>query len=222
MRQYLVAAVPQLEVSSISCYSRSRNLWSPVAAQTVFGGSQTASLPSNQWQIEASYWFHTSLALLQNAVVEYASGAEDLGRTGLIEKPAGNSTALLNMCNNQMVRDQGTHQNFSIVGMSLVLVLGGLLMFISVVIDPVVGFVQHRLRKWEYKRTAWINDAFLHLQQQVYELDRSPIGTRVAVNEIPATVGQKGSIKYTEDQNLQATGLDTDPFMMGYESRSGR
>jgi len=126
------------------------------------------------------------------------------------------------MCDNQMVRDQGTHQNFSIAGMALVLVLGGLLMLISVIIDPVVGFVQHRLRKWEYKRAAWINDEFLHLQQQVYELDRSPIGTRVAVNEIPATVGQKGSMIYTEDKNLQATGLDTDPFMMGYESRSGR
>lgn len=127
-----------------------------------------APIPSNQWTIEASSWFDAGLALLQSGLVEYA--------TGPTSKPSGswisraNDTISRAMCRNQKVRATDGSISFSLLGTGIILVLGGAIIVTNLVLDVVVGFIQHRvLHRGEYRRLQWILDDTLQLQRLAYE-----------------------------------------------------
>jgi hypothetical protein len=89
-------------------------------------------MPPNQWQKEVTAWFQISLAKEQMWAVEFATGPRNLRNslTGVtakvkpVEYPWDKKTML---CGQQIVHDNGSHQNFSGLGLALTLVLGGLI-----------------------------------------------------------------------------------------------
>jgi hypothetical protein len=72
------------------------------------------------------------------------------------------------MCRNQMVRDIGQHQSFSLLGLALIIALGGVIIVLGMVTDTLVGWLQIG-RKTEYRRRQWILEENLQLQRAAYE-----------------------------------------------------
>jgi len=137
------------------------------AQNTVFDKEQQAALPNNQWQIEADGWFAVSLAGLQQALVERAFGPTDVTNSGgTIVYPTTDYGKAL--CNRQMIRGVSGYQNFSVLGVAIILVIGGTLVFLGLVIDDIVGFVQ-KIFGQHYGRLAWTSDGYLQLQRLAYE-----------------------------------------------------
>jgi hypothetical protein len=153
--------------------------------------------------------------------VEFASGHPDLGETGSVKKiPTDSST--YHLCLNQMVPSPGTHQNFSVVGIIIVLVLGGILIVLGVVIDPLVGWIQQRLRKGEYKRLSWIDNGFLELQKQAHSINggfNPPILPHAFNGVVEENSRWQKAEKHTQMTMTDVEMTDMDPFMMGYASR---
>jgi hypothetical protein len=74
------------------------------------------------------------------------------------------------MCRNQLVRDPGLHQSFSILGIVLVLALGGIIIVLGLLADTVVGWLQLLTSsKAQYRREQWILEHELQLQRSAYE-----------------------------------------------------
>ncbi|KAH0556148.1 hypothetical protein GP486_005920 [Trichoglossum hirsutum] len=72
------------------------------------------------------------------------------------------------MCQNQLVRNTGPYQSFSIIGIALTLAIGGVIMLIGSTIDVTIGHFQKN-RKSEYRRQQWILEDRLQLQRMAYE-----------------------------------------------------
>jgi hypothetical protein len=121
-------------------------------------------LPDNQWQVEVEGWFQTSLAKMQASVVEYAANVVDLGPFGYINTPNPNGDAIqkaaASFCSNQRVRNVGSYQSFSFLGVMLVVCVGGVIIVISWSLDRFIEFVRRHSKKnkHDYREIARIAD----------------------------------------------------------------
>ena len=136
-----------------------------LASESVFGLDQP-SLPDNQWQTELSNWFNISLARIQQTVVEYAAGPTNLGTTGSVT--VSNSLIERSVCHSQKVRS-GNYQNFSLLGVGIIVGVGGTLILLGICIDSCVGLIQKLLKKGAYMRLSWVLDEKLQLQRIAFE-----------------------------------------------------
>jgi hypothetical protein len=155
------------EASSIYDAIEGRGSAALKAQNTVFDKIQQAALPNNQWQIEVDGWFAVSLAGLQQALVERALGPTDvLNSGGTIDYPTNDYGKAL--CKRQMIRNVSGYENFSVLGVAIILVIGGTLVFLGSVLDDAVGLVQKLLGK-HYGLLTWTSDGYLQLQRLAYE-----------------------------------------------------
>lgn len=136
-------------------------------AQESVSGITSGPLPNNQWMIEVESWFATGLARLQLAVVQYATGPPNVVEGAYISKPTDPISKA--MCDNQSVRTTNNAMNFSTLGIVIILVVGGLLISTSLVLDILVGFVQRKWKMRDYQRVQWALDEKLQLQRLAYE-----------------------------------------------------
>lgn len=136
------------------------------ASETVTN-TQQGPLPNNQWQIESSSWFATSLAKLQRITVEYATGPDFLPEGFSVLQM--NDSISQNMCRNQKVRDTGANTSFSVLGVALIIALGGLTILTNMILEPIVGWFQRRHKTNDHRRLQWILDEKLQLQRVAYE-----------------------------------------------------
>lgn len=121
-------------------------------------------LPDNQWVVELSSWFQVGLASIQQSVLEYATGPIDLGQTGVIVRPNASDELGQRLCKSQSIRNSGQVQSFSILGMTLIFALGGMIIIISLTMESTVGVMQRRwARGGEYKRLVWKRDENLEI-----------------------------------------------------------
>jgi hypothetical protein len=168
------------------------------AQSTVFTLTQVGQLPGNQWQIELDGWFATSLASLQLYLYEKALGPVDvLVNGGSINTPTNTYEQAL--CRRQMIRSVSGYQNFSTLGVAIILVLGCFLVILGWVVDIVVGWMQKRLWKRNFARLSWISDGYFQLQRMAYEgagYERWLGGA----SDIPIAVGK--------EKRVQLGGLD--------------
>ncbi|TVY89260.1 hypothetical protein LAWI1_G005934 [Lachnellula willkommii] len=140
------------------------------AQSTVLALAQQAALPPNQWQLELDGWFATSLAVLQQQIVEIATGPTNFMDHSVIAAPSDKYER--EICARQMVRNAGGYQNFSTLGVSLIIGLGSLLVIVGAYIDSIWGLIQtHALKKryTSYGRLAWESDGYLQLQRMAQE-----------------------------------------------------
>jgi hypothetical protein len=136
-------------------------------AQESLSGLLSGPLPNNQWMIEVESWFATGLARLQQSVVQYATGPPNVVDGAYISKPTDPISQM--MCDNQQVRSTNNAINFSTLGIIIILLIGGLLIATSLVLDTLVGFVQRKRNLRDYQRVQWALNEKLQLQRLAYE-----------------------------------------------------
>ena len=73
------------------------------------------------------------------------------------------------MCKNQIVRSSSGTISFSVLGVTIILILGTALIVTSLILPIVVGFLRERLRWKEHKSLQWAVDGKLQFQRLSYE-----------------------------------------------------
>ena len=167
------------------------------AYNSLYGVSQ-GPLPNYQWQIEVASWFNVALAKLQAKVVEFATGPSYVAPDGVVTLYDDHHFAA--QCYMQKIRSSTGYYSFSLVGVVIILVIGGLILFVSFYIDTFTGFVLRRIGK-EYKAQQWILDEKLQLQRMTYE--KANIGNwRDCDSKVPVTTTK------IQHMGVISTGLD--------------
>lgn len=190
-QQSLVSRV-QMALLSTGLYSQVvMRLAATLRAMDTAAGLDQQPLPANQWEIEVSGWFESGLARLQYLTQEYATGPSFVPRGSHVWSPGKDDGDIyqLAMCYSQMINDTGGTTSFSILGLVVVFVFGGLIIFTSLVLDTVVGWLQTLLKKGSAKKLAWLLDDKLQLQRFV--LETAGLGTWSAGGSFPVTVNEE-------------------------------
>lgn len=176
-------------------------------------------LPANQWQLDVTHWFETSLAFIQGLFIDTATGPSDSRMLQWVHSPANAEERTL--CHSQVLPFSPlsppptvyptlipqtpqkilstAYISFSLFGLSLILVLGTLIIIASAVLEPVAGYIQRR-RGWkDYARLEWCTNETLQLQRLAHEelgvgtwshtLDAVP---RTAKDEVLAVLDWEG------------------------------
>ncbi len=149
--------------------------------------SVSGGLPDNQWQQETKLWFETSLAKIQQYIVDYPANK-------LADLTPGftfTSFALDHQCSSQIVQTTGAYQNFSFLGISIILVICPIIIMTSFSLETFVQRVFPN-RKPEgskrHKTTAYIAHGILQLTRMALE-GAGYDGFAKDMNEVPVTTG---------------------------------
>lgn len=120
-------------------------------------------LPDNQWMLEATEMFSVSMAKLQQQILNYATGPNYIHQDMTFIK--GDKE----ICGRQKVRGISGYLSFSVLGVSIILILGCLLTFTPLVLDTLVGSIRRRLDWNDHKRLQWAVDEKFQLQRLAFE-----------------------------------------------------
>ncbi|RVX70100.1 hypothetical protein B0A52_06272 [Exophiala mesophila] len=170
-RATIFRMIHSLQVSTVY-YATFTRLGSALRASETLSALTQRYLPPNQWHIEVGSWFDAGLARLQLRVQEYAAGPASVPRGSTISRPDRLNIADLPwyaMCGSQLVNDASTTMSFSVLGMSILLCLGVLIIFTSFSIDTVVAWIQLKLSKGLHPRMEWLVTDRLVMQQLLYQ-----------------------------------------------------
>lgn len=99
-------------------------------------------LPDNQWQVEAEHWVKAELASIQDVFVTAANGIPD-ELAEFREFPDANDTVAWNMCRNQKIVST-RYSSFNVLGLSLILILGAIVVGMDMGLEPLVAWGQRR------------------------------------------------------------------------------
>ncbi|KAF2870603.1 hypothetical protein BDV95DRAFT_495673 [Massariosphaeria phaeospora] len=139
-------------------------------------------LPNNQWELELENWFQLTLADVQRAILEQATGPSAAFIRPLYIPP--NSTEARSVCGNQKIRSD-SYTSFNLLGLVLVFTLGVLIMVASLVLPAIVAHIQRRRNP--YRRLEWIVNDTLQLQRLAHEAVGAGTWTG-ACDDYPTTV----------------------------------
>jgi hypothetical protein len=167
-RQFATAwrLVPQLIFINMYASVNGRGSNALRASETLSDLEQVG-LPNNQWQIEVDSWMAVGMAKLQQLVVQYATGPPSVVGDSFTLKPGDADWQA--MCDAQKVRSSNGTTSFSMLGVSIILVLGTFLILLNLILDTVVGLIQRKLDWGDHKRLQWVIDEKLQLQRLAYE-----------------------------------------------------
>ena len=198
--QASTAITMELTISFLNTYYsvHSRGSNALRASETLDQGIQIP-LPDNQWMTEVSTWFAVSMAKLQQRIVQYATGPSYVPEGLTLVGPE--NIYQERVCNNTKIQSQSGTTSFSVLGVSIILIVGSVLIFTSLVLSNVMGFIR-RKRHWkEYKTLQWTLDDKLQLQRLAYEeagqgqwrggTDSVPVTRRGDKFGVPETVDGK-------------------------------
>ncbi|KAL8768303.1 MAG: hypothetical protein Q9209_005442 [Squamulea sp. 1 TL-2023] len=134
-------------------------------ASDTLGGSDflNLGLPDNQWQIEAADMFSVSMARLQQRILSYATGPAYM-HDGTIFIQGDKD-----ICGRQTFRGISGYLSFSVLGVSIILSLGSLLIFTALTLDILVGYTRRKSGWKIHKRLQWAIDEKLQLQRLAFE-----------------------------------------------------
>ena len=136
-----------------------------LATQSLVGSIQSP-LPSNQWTLEVESWVKTELAQLQRAVLEHATGPANLDLLPYLSRAS--TAAEKELCRNQKARTT-TVQNFSVLAIIIILVVGSLIICVDLSLDYVIEYLRRQHFTSNHKLLAWKTDNLLQLQRLAHE-----------------------------------------------------
>lgn len=173
--QLLSAARLFVAVSATSTYSVVANLGvsSLWANSKLFNNILSTGLPPNQWQIEVLGWFQTTLAMVQAAIVEFASNDNGVTPYAIPSTNAALRPVMNNVkeyregCKTQLVQTAGEVQNFDLLGVLIIICISILLIFLQLTIEPLVDLVKFRSGWQSPSKKARQADSNLHLLRMV-------------------------------------------------------
>ncbi|KAK8061752.1 hypothetical protein PG994_008118 [Apiospora phragmitis] len=116
----------------------------------------------NQWQLDVTQWWHIVLAGLQAKFVNTAQGYTDSTLRPGASKPE--NVFQWDFCRNQKIRS-AQYANFNIFGLVFMYTLGALIIVISFIIEPILGFLQKRGRYNKYAYLEWEGDTAIQLHR---------------------------------------------------------
>ncbi|KAF1951516.1 hypothetical protein CC80DRAFT_528262 [Byssothecium circinans] len=144
---------------------------SSIIARHGLGNNNQGPLPPNQWQLEVEHWVSSSLASLQGSFVEAGNGPNAAYQRFRV---APNTTAEHALCKAQKIMST-KYSSFSVLGVSLILVIGGLFIVLDLTLPHIVDFVQIRRSakcsnpSGTYARLEWDTNTTLQLQRLAHE-----------------------------------------------------
>lgn len=170
------------------------NLPTLITQYSLSGAQQNDPLPANRWQDEMEYGFQASLASLQAAMVETATGGRlweqaptEVNQTlkGACEPYA----ACRSVCDRQMIKSPG-HYSFSLLGVLIIICVGGFLILVGMGIGWIVhGYERFKLRGGKsYASIEWQTGSALQMQRLAHEALGLGAWTRTD-GDIPVTEG---------------------------------
>ncbi|RMZ87143.1 hypothetical protein DV736_g5625, partial [Chaetothyriales sp. CBS 134916] len=149
-------------------------------ANDVLVGISSPGLPDNQWVVETTRWFAQTLAAVQSTIVQYAAGPGTI--EGEVVPPSTKYDAV--GCKNQLVDSSGAYQNFSVLGIAIVMGLSGLIILVSFILRPLTHLLFYRGNSRRWHLQLWTVEDKLQLQRLAYQ----GAGYRQGWNDIHSTV----------------------------------
>lgn len=141
--QYATAVHISLHLSYLTTYSNVHTRGpNALRASDSLNGIFQIGLPNTQWMTEVSSWFATSLAKLQQKVIEYATGPPSVPESYNLVKPQTKEEKQI--CNNQIIRRTSGTTSFSVLGVAIILSVGTVLIVTSLVLDTLVQYFRRR------------------------------------------------------------------------------
>ncbi|KAL9106723.1 MAG: hypothetical protein Q9227_008292 [Pyrenula ochraceoflavens] len=124
-------------------------------------------LPPDQWQQDVLSWEATSLATLQRALVQAVGGISDPLILKYVQK---NVTGYISngFCIDQKIRNTA-YTCFSVLGLSITLIVGGLIILLSMCTEFSGTFLGKKHQEYTYKWLEWVTNETLQLQRMVHE-----------------------------------------------------
>ncbi|KAJ2995305.1 hypothetical protein NUW58_g1310 [Xylaria curta] len=154
-------------------------------SQRTLNSDFQSGIAENQWQLDVSHWWATTLAAQQASFVNTVNGPPDIfqiprdwirGPMDDLEREA---------CHSQKVRS-AAHSSFNMFGLAFFFVAGSLIIIASLALEPLLAALHNR---WGYRRYAyleWVSQETLQLQRLAHE--QLGFGTwSGATNTIPTT-----------------------------------
>lgn len=129
------------------------------------------SLPSNQWILELQQWFSTSLTAAEVVMKQFVTGYGDL-YDHYVVSPSNEDEW---MCHTQVTKSVA-YSSFNVLGLSIILVLGGLIMLLNMFIEPIMQHTRARNNRSTGARrlsTRWEQAELLNLHNLHYKMDTS-------------------------------------------------
>lgn len=173
-------------------------------------------LPDDQWIRESTRWFKTSLANVQQRVVDYPNNpwsvhlADQWQSTGiefgvmppqgLSAEPPGRVAALEHQCGSQMVRSTNEYQSFVVVGIIIVVVFSCAIIVISWTLPWCVskrkdrrpgGKNRYRLEAYDADSNASMARALMHRSGQMHAPSSDE---EIQAKGVRTTVEERGSL----------------------------
>lgn len=170
--QYTVASRIALSSRALSTFHSigGRGAQALRAQDTIYDRVQQIPLPDDQWKVELQSWFAVSMARLQHAMVEYAAPStskEAMPVGAYLQEPL--DAASHAMCNSQKVSLEGETVSFSVLGVAVILAVGTAVVLIYLLLQPLVGWIQRRMKLGEYRRVRWVMDDKMQVQRMAFE-----------------------------------------------------
>ncbi|OIW32348.1 hypothetical protein CONLIGDRAFT_699027 [Coniochaeta ligniaria NRRL 30616] len=136
-------------------------------AKLLLTAGSAGQVPDNQWQIEVKHWHDISMTSLQAAFVDTAKGPTDQAILPWVQRP--NNTVETLMCNSQKINST-QFASFSVFGLLLTYVLGGLIMLTSYTLEPLIACISGRGNAKHYSQMEWCVNETLQLQRLAHEM----------------------------------------------------
>jgi len=120
-------------------------------------------LPDNQWELELEHWFKFTMADLQRAVLDQATGPVIPEAMPFHSAPT--SPAARAVCGSQKIRSD-SYTSFNVLGLVLMFSIGGMIMLIAACLPSVTARMQ---RKKPFASIEWVTNDTLQLQRLAHE-----------------------------------------------------
>ena len=141
----------------------SRGAGSLRASDTLGTDSIQIGLPDNQWQIEVTDMFSVSMAKTQQLIINYATGPTHFHEDLTFVRGDRD------LCQRQKIRSASGYLSFSVLGVSIILILSCLLIVTALSLDSAVGALRQYLHWDDHKRLQWAVDEKLQIQRVAFE-----------------------------------------------------
>lgn len=178
---------------------------SALRATEVVSSLSSGYLPPNQWQIEASSWFDAGLARIQQKVQEYATGPSSIVSGSFVQHPNPALPAdkpWVDFCYSQVVNDSSDSMSFSVIGLALLFGIGGVIIFLSLTMDTVVGYLQYKTGRGLHARSEWLTNDRLQMQRLLFQELKLGRWTEDPGEKVPTTIARDDRFVGVADRHV--------------------
>ncbi|KAK7920029.1 hypothetical protein PG985_008051 [Apiospora marii] len=135
-----------------------------LASQTLLASGVQLSISKQQWHLDVTNWWNTTLALHQAAFVDTALGYSraDANLQSSIVMPGNDQER--HLCQSQKIRHSG-FASFSLFGLLFTFILGALIVLMSFALDPIMRCLHTRQKYRQYEYLEWRTNGALQLHR---------------------------------------------------------